>query len=377
MPPDTDWRYWLLLAGRGFGKTRTIVEYAKMRATAKTSRGAIVASTAADARDIIVLGESGFLNTSTGITYEPSKRRLVWDNNGSTATLFSAEEPDRLRGHQFHWAIADELAAWRHPETWNMLLFGMRLGDNPQVAIATTPRPTKIIRQLMSDEHTAVVRGTTYENRDNLAPAFFDSIIKQYEGTRLGRQELDAEILEDVPGALWTQQLLDEERVLVAPDLVRIVVGFDPAASNNESSDESGIITAGIDVADEGYVLDDSSVAGSVDERLTALISTYHRHSADLIVVEANNGGDWLPHAIRGKDSTVNVRTVHASRGKHTRAEPVSGMYEQKRIHHVGMFAELEDQLCTWVPGESSPDRMDALVWAFTELLVGGTTWLI
>lgn len=336
----------------------------------------IVASTIADARDVLVEGDSGFLATSTDITYWPGKSQLQWEN-GTIALIRGAAEPQRLRGPQQHWAIADELAAWKSTETWDMLLFGLRLGDNPRAAIATTPRPIPIIRELVKDPNCHVTRGSTYENRDNLAPVFFDAIITKYKGTRLGRQEINAELLEDVPGALWTQSLLEETRVRTAPDLYRIVVGFDPAASDNEASAESGIVTAGIDENDKGYVLDDRSIAGSVDERLTHLIAAYHHANADLIIVEANNGGDWLPHAIRSKDPTVNVKTVHAARGKHTRAEPVSGLYEQKRIHHVGMFAELEDQMCTWVPGETSPDRMDALVWAFTELLVGGAAWLV
>jgi phage terminase large subunit-like protein len=359
-----------MLAGRGWGKTRTLVEYGKKRATQEVSRGAIVAATAADARDIIVLGESGFLNTSTGIIYEPSKRRLVWPN-GSTGTLFSAEEPDRLRGHQFHWGLADELAAWRYPEAWDMLMFGMRLGDNPQVAIATTPRPTRIIRDLMADEHCRVTRGSTYENRANLAPAFFDAILKKYEGTRLGRQEIEAEILDDVPGALWTRAILEANRVRTAPVLYRIVVAIDPAITAKDDSDETGIIVAGIDEQQQGYVLEDCTLRGSPDAWAQVAVDAYHRWHADSIVAEVNQGGDMVKYTLQTIPGAPPIKAVHAAKGKHTRAEPVSALYEQGNIHHVGMFAELEDQMCTWVPGESSPDRMDALVWAFTELLVG------
>jgi len=367
--PSGSWRYWLILAGRGWGKTRTIVEWAKRQAHEMPgSRGMIVASTVSDARDVLIEGESGFLNTSTDITYHPAKAQLSWAN-GTTALIRGAEKPQRLRGPQQHWAIADELAAWQYRDTWDMLMMGLRLGNNPRCAIATTPRPIPIVKELMADPHCYVTRGSSYENRENLAPAFFEQIISRYEGTRLGRQELDAELLEDVPGALWTRATLEETRVKTAPDLVRVVVGFDPAASDVEGAAESGVIVAGRDSSEHGYVLADYSVRGSVDERLSAIVRAYHRHEADAVIVEANNGGDWLPHAIRNKDASINVRIVHASRGKYTRAEPISGLYEQKRVHHVGMFGPLEDQLCTWVPGDISPDRLDALVWAMSELI--------
>ena len=328
----------------------------------------IVASTVGDARDVLIEGESGFLNTSTDVHYYPAKAQIIWDN-GSIALVRGAEKPSRLRGPQHHWAIADELCAWQYRETWDMLMMGLRLGDDPRCAIATTPRPIPLVRELMADPHCRVTRGSTYENRDNLAPAFFDAIIKRYEGTRLGQQEIDAELLEDVPGALWTRAVLEETRVSVTPDFERVVVGFDPAASDTEGSDESGIVVAGIDGKQEGFLVADYSLRGSVDERLSAIVRAYHRHLADAVIVEANNGGDWLPYSIRQKDNTINVIVVHASRGKYTRAEPIAGFYEQKRIHHVGLFAKLEDELCTWVPGDESPDRLDAMVWAFTELM--------
>jgi len=373
-PPGEEWRFWLILAGRGWGKTRTIVEWAKQRAHKEPgSRGAIVASTSADARDIVVDGESGFLNTSNDIKYFSSKRRLEW-TNGSQATLYSAEEPDRLRGPQQHWAIADELAAWKYAqETWDMLMFGLRLGDNPRCAIATTPRPTPVIRGVVADPLTHVTKGSTFENSDNLAPAFLNAILTKYEGTRLGRQEIDAEILDDVPGAMWTRQMIEDTRRSDHPDMQRIVIAIDPAITHTEESDETGIIVAGLGENDHGYTLEDCTVKASPDAWARAAVNAYHRHNADRIVYESNQGGDMVAHTIRMVDHNVPLTAVRATKGKHTRAEPVAALYEQGRIHHVGMFAELEDQLCTWVPGEDSPDRLDALVWAFSNLMVRTT----
>lgn len=381
--PPGDWTAWLILAGRGYGKTRTAAEWARAQAERMPgSRGALVARTAADTRDVLVEGESGILAVSPPRfmpVYEPSKRRVTWPN-GSVATLYSADKPDLLRGPQHHWAIADELAAWRYPEAWDMLMMGLRLGNHPRVLIATTPRPTKIIRELLKDSTTAVTRGSTFDNRSNLAPAFFRQIIKRYEGTRLGRQELYAEVLDDVPGALWTRDTLDDGRVSHFPALSRIVVAIDPATTVTEESNETGIIVAGIDENEHGYVLEDGTVRGSPAQWAETAVKLYDRWSADRVIAETNQGGDMVEHTVRtaardmaerGERTTRNVsfRQVRATRGKHTRAEPVSALYEQKRIHHVGMFAELEDQMCTWVPGEDSPDRMDACVWAFTDLL--------
>jgi phage terminase large subunit-like protein len=375
---------WLILAGRGYGKTRTAAEWARMQAEQMPgSRGALVARTAADTRDVLVEGESGILAVSPPKfmpVYEPSKRRVTWPN-GSTATLYSADKPDLLRGPQHHWAIADELAAWRYPEAWDMLMMGLRLGSRPRVLIATTPRPTKIIRELLKDPNCVVTRGSTYENRSNLAPAFFAQVIRRYEGTRLGRQELYAEVLDDVPGALWTRDVLDGSRVSQHPTLVRIVVAIDPAVTAvEEDSNETGIVVAGIDEQDHGYMLEDLSGIYSPAQWAEIAVLAYDRWQADRMIAETNQGGDMVEHTVRtagrelaekGKRKTRNVsfNQVRASRGKHTRAEPVSALYEQQRIHHVGMFAELEDQMCTWVPGEDSPDRMDAAVWAFTELM--------
>lgn len=370
--PDGDWLTWLILAGRGFGKTRSITEWAKTQAENNPgSRGAMVGSTAGDVRDVLIEGESGIMNISPPWFmphYEPSKRRLTWPN-GSVATTYSADEPNRLRGPQHHWAVCDELAAWRYPEAWDMLMFGLRLGERPRVAIATTPRPTPLIRDLIKDDTTHVTKGSTYDNVANLAPSFFNQIVRKYEGTRLGRQELLAEILDDVPGALWKRELFDNNRVTKAPDLVSVVVGVDPHASTGET----GIVIAGIGGDGHGYVLDDLTTGGSPDTWAREVVTGYHRNFADRIAAEANNGGDMVIATIRTIDNNVNVKKLWASRGKYTRAEPIAALYEQGRVHHVGMFAQLEDECCTWVPGEGmdSPNRMDALVWALTELMTG------
>lgn len=385
MAPPGNWSYWLLLAGRGFGKTRSVTEWARHKAeTMPGSRGAIVSSTAADARDIVVEGESGILAVCppwNKPVYEPSKRRLTWPN-GSIATLYTADKPDRLRGPQHHWAVADELAAWRYiQQAFDMLMMGLRLGELPQLAIATTPRPLPLVRELLKDSGTVITRGSTYDNAGNLAPAFLRQILKRYEGTRLGRQELDAEILDDTPGALWTRANLEANRVRNAPGLIRVVVSVDPAATSEEGSNETGIIGAGLGVDEHGYVLEDATMKGTPAEWGEKAVMLYDRLGADRLVAETNNGGDMVEHVIktaardlwlRGKRPTQHIayKKVHASRGKHTRAEPVAALDEQGRIHHVGMLGPLEDQLCTWVPGEDSPDRLDARVWAFTELML-------
>lgn len=376
LQPDRDWRVWLVLAGRGFGKTRAINEWAIDRAAQMPgSRGVIIAATSGDVRDVIIEGESGILSISPDDfmpNYEPSKRRLTW-SNGSMAYLRSADRPDRLRGPQCHWAICDELAAWRYPSAWDQLLFGLRLGDDPRVAVATTPRPTPIIKSLVNDETVAVVTGSTYENRDALAPVYFDEIIRRYEGTTLGQQEIHAQLLLDHPGALWKRDDIDNARVIELPDLRRIVVAIDPAASDNEESSETGIVVAALGYHDkEGYVLDDVTVSGSPDAWARAAVAAYHKYGADRIIAEVNNGGDMVEHTIRTVAANVPFKQVRASRNKQTRAEPVAALYEQGRVHHVGTFGKLEDQLCQWMPGDKSPDRLDALVWALTDLMIKG-----
>ena len=381
LPPATaanggDWWAWLILAGRGFGKTRAICEWTHRQAIDRPgSRGAMVAATAADVRDVLVEGASGLLEIAPPWerpTYEPSKRRVTW-RNGSQATLFSADVPGRLRGPQYHWAVADELAAWRYSEAWDMLQLGVRLGNDPRIVVATTPRPTQIVRDLIADSTTAVTRGNTYANRANLAPRFLERIRAQYEGTRLGRQEIEGELLEDTPGALWTLAQIDALRVRnlsLLPEMQRVVVGVDPSAT--AMGDEAGIIVAGLGDDGHGYVLADASLQASPDGWARAAVAAYRANDADRIVAEVNNGGEMVQLTIRTVDPAVSYKAVHASRGKRTRAEPVAALYEQGRVHHIGAFARLEDEMCTWSALESdpSPNRMDALVWALTELML-------
>lgn len=384
LPPPGDWQVWLLLAGRGFGKTRTLAEWVCQQAgSGQAGRIALVAATAADARDVLVEGQSGILAVSPPWfrpVYEPSKRRLTWPN-GAMATTFSAEEPERLRGPQHDAAVCDELGAWSRPETWDMLQFGLRLGRYPRCLVATTPRPTKLIRELLAREgrDVTVTRGSTYENRVNLAPGFFDQIIRKYEGTRLGRQELNAELLDDVPGALWSGARLEELRWPVyksVPDLVRIVIAIDPATTSGEDADETGIIVAGKDARGHGYVLGDTSGRYPPTDWARLAISLYRQHKADRVVAEVNNGGDMVEATLRMVDPNVAYTAVRATRGKVVRAEPVAALYEQGRIHHIGAFPTLEDQMCGFTPDLDrktagfSPDRVDALVWALTDLLV-------
>jgi predicted phage terminase large subunit-like protein len=369
----------LLLAGRGFGKTRTGAELVRLRVGMRTARHvALVAPTAADTRDVMVEGESGLLAIAPSWDrpeYEPSKRRLTWEN-GAIATTYSADEPERLRGPQHDFAWCDELAAWRYPEAWDMLMFGLRLGQDPRAVVTTTPRPTKLIKALVADPKVVVTRGSTYDNKDNLPSAFLDQIVRRYEGTRLGRQELDAEILDDVPGALWTHGLIDATRVNTVPSLTRIVVAIDPAVSSDEHADETGIVVAGKSADGHGYVLADLSGRYTPTEWAKAAIAAYHAHAADRIVAEVNNGGDMVEATLRVVDPSVAFAAVHASHGKVARAEPVAALYEQGRVHHLGALPRLEDQMCCFAHDFNretagySPDRVDALVWALSELLI-------
>ena len=376
LEPAGLWNTWLLLAGRGFGKTRTAAEWIRSRVErGKARRIALLGRTSSEVRDVMIEGESGLLAVCppwNKPVYEPSKRRLTWPD-GSIATTFTADEPDQLRGPQFDTAWADELASFKHLEAWDNLRFGLRLGKRPRVIVSTTPRPTQIIRDLVADPSTHVTRGSTYDNKGNLAEDFLKRIVAKYEGTRLGQQELHAEILDDTIGALWKQALIDEHRVKHAPYMRRVVVAVDPSTTSNEDSDECGIVVAGVGEDGHGYVIDDVSEVLSPDGWAKKAVKAYHKHGADRIVAEVNNGGDLVEVTIRAVDRNVSYKKVHASRGKAVRAEPVSALYEQGRVHHVGMHAKLESQMCTWVPGISakSPDRMDALVWAVTELMLG------
>ncbi len=371
LAPPGDWRIWLILAGRGFGKTLTIVQWALAQARAlPKSRGALVAATADDARAVLVEGESGILNSAPPDfmpKFEPAKRLLTFPN-GSKARLFSADEPNRLRGPQHHWAICDELAAWNYAQAFDMLLLGLRLGDNPRTAIATTPRPTPLIKRLLADSTAAVVRGSTYENRDNLAASFFDGIVDRYEGTALGRQEILGEVIDEGAGSLFKRGLIDAARVESAPPLRRIVVGIDPAVTAKRSSDETGIVVVGVGFDDEAYVLEDVSLKASPDGWARTAVGAYRRWSADRIVAEVNNGGDLVEHTVRTVDANVSFTAVRASRGKVARAEPVAALYEQRKVHHVGVFEDLERQMCEG----GGADRVDALVWAISAVMLGG-----
>ena len=374
LPPAGDWSIWLIEAGRGFGKSRAGAEWVKENArSGRYKRFHLVARTAADVRDVMIEGESGLLAISSPDfmpRWRPSIRRIEWPN-GAVATTFSAEEPDALRGPQCGAAWCDELASWKYPEAWDMLLFGLRLGKNPRCIVTTTPRPTKLIKELRKSPNTVVTKGTTYDNRANLAPSFFAQIINRYEGTRLGRQELNGELLEDNPGALWQMSQIEALRVKQAPQMRRIVVAIDPAASNNEDSDETGIVVAGLGTDNHGYVLADLSLSASPDGWGKAAVNAYTDFKADRIIAEVNNGGDMVEFVIRSVDAGVPYRAVHASRGKQVRAEPIAALYEQGKVHHVGLLAGLEDQMCEWNPitSEDSPDRVDAMVWALTEIM--------
>jgi phage terminase large subunit-like protein len=382
LPPEGDWTTWLLLAGRGFGKSRCGAEWVRQMAYDHPGcRIALVAETAADARRVMVEGESGILACSPPDfmpDYSPANRTLTWPN-GSQAFTYNATQPDQLRGPQHHFAWSDELAKWeKMQDSWDQLQFGLRLGKNPQQVVTTTPRPLTLIRKLMNDPHTHVTRGRTYDNADNLAAPFIRQIEDRYGGTRLGRQELEGEVLEDIPGALWQRSTIDDTRRSEAPDnLERVIVAIDPATSSDEGSDETGLVCVGLSTDDDGfkrgYVLADRSLRGSPDEWAKAAVALYREFDADRIIAEKNQGGEMVEAVIRAVDRHVPVRLVHASRGKVVRAEPVSALYEQRRIHHVGRFDELEDQMCTFSidydrSNNGSPDRLDALVWGLTAL---------
>lgn len=412
--PDGDWNTWLILAGRGWGKTKTGAETVRSWACGSTplsagryKRFALVAETAADARDVLVEGDSGILRCHPKEFrphYEPSKRRLTWPN-GSIATLYNATEPDQLRGPQHDAAWCDELAKWAYArETWEQLQFGLRLGRHPRALITTTPQSKPVLIEMLKDPTVHITKGRTMDNASNLASQFIDAIHKKFQGTRLGRQELDAELLTDIQGALWTRPMFDPDEnsgkrgrvpAKSLPDLKRIVVGVDPSGVSNASDngDYIGIIVAGVDDHDHGYVLADRSMKGGPAEWGRAVAQAYHDFKADRIVAEANFGGAMVESTIRAVDSNLPVTRVHASRGKVIRAEPVAALYEQGRVSHVigadmrdqdrDGFKILEDQMCLMGPagfeGEGSPDRVDAAVWVLTELMLEdeATGWIL
>lgn len=378
------WATWLILAGRGFGKTRVGAEKVREWKRQGFQRVNLIAPTADDLRDVLIEGESGIMAIcppNERPIYRVSKRRLEWPD-GSISLLFSAQEPERLRGKQHDKIWADEVAAWRYQqECWDQAMFGLRLGSEPQVIATTTPKPTKLIRELLKDPTTATSRGTTYDNKANLAPTFYTKIITKYEGTRLGRQELNAELLDDNPGALFKRSDIEASRITLAqqPTLVRTVVAIDPAVTSNEDSDETGMITVGMDRRDPPhfYVVEDTSDIYTPDGWAKKAVKVYHEREADRVVGEVNNGGDMIEATLRHQDQNVSYKSVRATKGKEIRAEPVAALYEQHRVHHVGNFAELEDQMVEWNPSTDtdSPDRMDALVWGITELAGGWDEW--
>ena len=406
--PLGPWSIWLYLAGRGSGKTRTGAEWIKESVEKGDARFiALVSQSAADARDVMVEGESGILSVypdKKKPKYEPSKRRIVWPN-GAQATIYTAEDPDQLRGPNHDTAWADEIAAFRHlDDLWSNLMLGLRLGKS-RCFVSTTPRAIPFIKalivrsmnldpnvELKSVENfpedrirdVFVTKGKTYDNKENLSQTFLNQIITQYEGTRLGRQELLAEILQDVEGALWNRQVLDANRVsegeIKLEDLTRIIVSIDPTVATVENATETGIVVMGKHKNGHGYMIADRSLVASPDGWAKAAVAAYHGYSADRIIAEKNNGGEMITLTIRTVDDKIPVSLVWASRGKLTRAEPVAALDEQHKLHLVGTYPKLEDELCTYDGEGDSPNRLDAYVWAATELFIGkkmnrGLTW--
>lgn len=386
-PTDRDWQFWLYMAGRGAGKTRSGAEWVRECVMGGASRIALVAPTNYDARHTMVEGVSGIMATCWDgdrdwrgrligrPKFQAGLKRVVW-SNGAVATLFSAEEPDRLRGPQHEKAWADELAAWKNPDaTWDQLMFGLRLGRKPQAMVTTTPKPLPILRELLRDPRTVLTKAATRDNERNLAPAFLQKIVAKYAGTRLGRQELEAELIDEVEGALWQRAWFDRPGFYKeAPDLRKVVVAVDPPATDGATSALCGIVIAGEGADGHAYILEDRSARMSPAQWGKAVVDAYEEFAGDCIVAEINQGGAMVKHTIRTALPSANVVTVRAYRGKFIRAEPVSALYEQGRVHHCQPFPEMEDQMTTWVPdGESaSPDRLDAAVYAVQKLMLGG-----
>ena len=398
-PTTTGWSIWLYLAGRGSGKTRSGAEWIREREAKGDARFiALVSQSAADARDVMVEGESGILSVYPDRLkpkYEPSKRRVTWPS-GATATIYTAEDPDQLRGPSHDTAWVDEPAAYRNVDAlWSNLMFGLRLGDS-KAFVSTTPRaipfikdlvkramnldPRELIRNLNIEElpknlvrDVYVTTGSTYDNKDNLSSAFLGQIITQYEGTRLGRQELNAEILEDVEGALWTREILDKNRVseVNLEELTRVIVSVDPTVAKAENATETGIIVMGKHKNGHGYAVADRSITASPDGWAKQTVDAYHAYMANHAVAERNNGGEMVSLTINTVDRRVPVHLVWASRGKLTRAEPVAALDEQGKLHIVGSMPKLEDELCTFDGEGASPNRLDAYVWAATDLFLG------
>lgn len=382
LEPDGDWRTWLMIAGRGFGKTRAGAEWIDHLARRRGAklRIALVAATIAEARSVMIEGESGLLAVAKGYPkprFEADRERVVWPH-GSQAFLYSGESPEKLRGPEHHIAWCDELAKWAKPDaTWDMLMMGLRLGEVPRALVTTTPRPVPIVRRLLGLPRTVVTGGPMKANM-NLPCAFVAGMTETYGGTRLGRQELDGELIEDVEGALWPRELIEACRVRDLPETVRVVIGVDPPGGSGPGSDACGIVVVGLGADGRGYVLGDASVRGErPDGWSRAVAAAYRRFGADKVIAEKNQGGEMVETVLRAAEAALPVVLVHASRGKVARAEPVAALYAAGRVSHVGAFPELEDEMAGLTTGGAykgpggSPDRADALVWALSELMLG------
>lgn len=385
LPPSGDWRTWLILGGRGAGKTRAGAEWVRAEvegptplAAGRRRRIALVAQTIEQAVEVMVRGDSGLMSCAPADRrphYVATRKTLVWPN-GAEAACFSASSPETLRGPQFDGAWADELGKWKKARaTWDMLQMALRLGDNPQQIVTTTPRANPVLEELMAAKNVVITSAPTSANSANLAKPFLAQVYASYGETALGRQELDGELILDRPGALWTRRLIETQRVRAGPEMKRIVVAVDPPVTSGEAADECGIIVAGIGEDGHGYVLADASSQGDTPMQWAArAVDAYHAHKADRIVAEVNQGGEMVQSIMKQVDNTVPILPVHASRGKRARAEPVSALYERGIAHHLGGFPQLEDQMCAFGSedlGARSPDRVDALVWAFTALMLG------
>ena len=376
--PEGNWRVWMIMAGRGFGKTRTGAETIRRWVLEnRYKRIGLVGNSESETRDIMVEGVSGLLNVhhpDERPNYEPSKRRITW-KNGATATLLSAENVEQFRGPQFDALWIDEFAKFRNArDVWDQANFCLRLGQDPRMVITTTPRATEMIRTILEAHRdwAFVTRGSTFDNGDNLSKDFLDQVTRRYAGTKIGEQELYGRVLSQLEGALWSHEMIARSHVQEHPPLRRIVVAVDPAATSHAKSDETGIIVAGICANNEVYILKDLSGKYTPNQWAQKAVEAYTSYKAAVIVAEVNQGGDLVTNVIRTCNPSVHVKTVHATQGKAIRAEPVVALYEQGRVKHLPGLEVLETQLSEYVPGESSksPDRMDALVWGVTELAI-------
>lgn len=390
MPPEGDWRAWVIMGGRGAGKTRAGAEWVRSQVEGarpldpgRKRRVALVGETYDQVREVMIKGDSGILACSPPDRmpeWKASERKLVWDN-GAEAQVFSASEPEALRGPQFDAAWVDELAKWKKAQdTWDMLQFALRLGEKPQVCVTTTPRNVSLLKALLKSPSTVVTHAPTEANKANLATSFLEEVRSRYAGTRLGRQELDGVLLADAEGALWTSEILQKAHIDTVPELDRIVVAVDPSVSSGSGSDECGIVVAGAQTKGpprdwRAYVLADCTVQGvGPTGWANAAIAAMDLYGAERLVAEVNQGGQLVEEVIRQVDPLVAYKGVHAARGKSARAEPVAALYEQGRVRHVRGLTALEEQMCLMTPrgfeGQGSPDRMDALVWALHELMI-------